>query len=102
MIDRISHYIEHHLNEVLSLVRLAEMYYFNPSYLSHLFKQEKGINLSEFIDQARTKRAKKLLLDPDLKIREISEQLNYHSAHSFTRFIKKMTGLTPKEYRDSL
>jgi len=102
VIDRISHYIEHHLHEDLSLVRLAEMYYFNPSYLSHLFKQEKGINLSEFIDQARTKRAKKLLLDPDLKIREISEQLNYHSAHSFTRFFKKMTGLTPKEYRDSL
>ncbi|GAA4062586.1 response regulator transcription factor [Amphibacillus indicireducens] len=102
VIDRVSHYIEHHLHEDLSLVRLAEIHYFNPSYLSHLFKQEKGINLSEYIDRYRIRQAKKYLKDPDLKIREVSEMVGYHSAHSFTRFFKKMTGQTPKEYRESL
>lgn len=102
VIDRVSHYIEHHLHEDLSLVRLAEIHYFNPSYLSHLFKQEKGINLSEYIDRYRLRQAKKYLKDPDLKVRDVSERVGYHSAHSFTRFFKKMTGSTPKEYRESL
>ena len=102
VIDRMSHYIEHHLHEDLSLVRLSEIYYFNPSYLSHLFKQEQGVNLSEFIDQARINRAKKLLRETELKVRDVSEQIGYNSAHSFSRFFKKMTGMTPKEYRDTL
>ncbi|NMB18938.1 MAG: response regulator [Erysipelothrix sp.] len=102
VIDRVCHYIQNHLHEDLSLVRLAEIHYFNPSYLSHLFKQEKGINLSEYIDRYRIRQAKKYLKDPSLKIRDVSERVGYHSAHSFTRFFKKMTGNTPKEYRESL
>ncbi|TSB47857.1 response regulator transcription factor [Alkalicoccobacillus porphyridii] len=102
VIDRISNYIEEHLSEDLSLVRLAEIHFFNPSYLSHLFKQERGINLSEHIDKCRVRRAKELLQDGNLKIREVSKLVGYHTAHSFTRFFKKTTGMTPKEYREVL
>lgn len=102
VIDRICQYIEDHLSEDLSLVRLAEINYFNPSYLSRLFKQEKGINLSEYIDTCRARKAKELLRDGDLKVREVAVSVGYESAHSFTRFFKKVTGMTPQEYRDSL
>ena len=102
VIERICHYIENNLEEDLSLVRLAEIHYFNPSYLSHFFKQEQGINLSEYIDRCRIRKARELLNNSDLKVREVSEKVGYHTAHSFTRFFKKMTGMTPKEYRDSL
>ncbi|GIQ64506.1 hypothetical protein PACILC2_30740 [Paenibacillus cisolokensis] len=102
VIDRISQYIEDHIHEDLSLVRLAEIHYFNPSYLSRLFKQERGINLSEYIDHCRIVKAKALLRNGDLKIRDVSEAVGYEAAHSFTRFFKKMTGMTPQEYRDGL
>ena len=102
VIERICHYIENHLDEDLSLVRLAEIHYFNPSYLSHFFKQEQGMNLSEYIDRCRIRKARELLRNSDLKVREVSERVGYHTAHSFTRFFKKMTGMTPKEYRESL
>ncbi|WP_017473004.1 response regulator transcription factor [Amphibacillus jilinensis] len=102
VIDRICQYIENHLEEDLSLVRLAEIHYFNPSYLSYFFKQEQGINLSEYIDRCRIRKAKELLQNGDLKVREVSEHVGYNAAHSFTRFFKKMTGLTPKEYRENL
>lgn len=101
-IDRICQFIEDHLHEDLSLVRLAEAHYFNPSYLSRLFKQERGINLSEYIDQCRMRRAKELLKDGDLKVRDVAVMVGYEAAHSFTRFFKKVTGMTPQEYRDSL
>ncbi len=102
VIDRLCQYIEDHIGEDVSLVHLAEVHYFNPSYLSRLFKQERGINLSEYIDKCRIRRSKKLLKDADLKIREVAFLVGYDAAHSFTRFFKKATGLTPQEYRDSL
>ncbi|MFD2657955.1 response regulator transcription factor [Gracilibacillus thailandensis] len=102
VIEGICQYIENHLDEDLSLVRLAEIHYFNPSYLSYFFKQEQGINLSEYIDRCRIRKARELLSHSDLKVREVSEKVGYHTAHSFTRFFKKMTGMTPKEYRGSL
>ncbi|MFB9327727.1 helix-turn-helix domain-containing protein [Paenibacillus aurantiacus] len=101
VIDRICQYIEAHLSEDLSLVRLAEINYFNPSYLSRFFKQEKGVNLSEYIDQCRLRKAKELLTASELKVREVSAFVGYEAAHSFTRFFKKTTGMTPQEYRDS-
>ncbi|MBW5445228.1 helix-turn-helix domain-containing protein [Cohnella sp. CFH 77786] len=102
VIDRICQYIDHHLHDDLSLVRLAEVHNFNPSYLSRFFKQERGINLSEYIDQCRARKAKELLRDSDLKVREVALMVGYDSAHSFTRFFKKTAGLTPQDYRDSI
>ncbi|QOS79026.1 response regulator [Paenibacillus sp. JNUCC31] len=95
-------YITEHLEEDLSLVRLAELYHFNPSYLSRFFKQEMGINLSEFIDELRIRKAKDLLRNADFMVREVALQVGYEAAHSFTRFFKKVTGMTPQEFRESL
>lgn len=100
--DRICQYIEDNLSEDLSLVRLAEIHYFNPSYLSRFFKQESGINLSDFIDRCRVKKAKELLRDGNMKVRDVAVEVGYEAAHSFTRFFKKVTGMTPQEYRDTL
>jgi len=102
IIDRICEYIVDHLGEDLSLVRLAELHYFNPSYLSRLFKQERGVNLSEYIEHCRIRKAKELLEDRELKVREVAASVGYEAAHSFTRFFKKATGVTPQEYRDQL
>lgn len=102
VIDRICQFIDEHLNEDLSLVRLAEIHYFNPSYLSRFFKQEFGMNVSEYIDKCRLRKAKELLRNQELKVRDVASAVGYEAAHSFTRFFKKMTGQTPQEYRDGL
>lgn len=98
-VEFIRNHIEEHLNEDLSLVRLAELIYFNPSYLSRLFKQECGVNLSEYIEERRVKKAKELLKTHELKIADVGARVGYDAPHSFTRFFKKITGLTPQEYR---
>ncbi|PWU67254.1 response regulator transcription factor [Gracilibacillus dipsosauri] len=102
IIENICKYIEDHLNEDLSLVKLAEIHFFNPSYLSYFFKQEYGMNLSEYIEKCRILKAKELLENRKLKIRDVGVAVGYASAHSFTRFFKKVTGMTPKEYRGNL
>ncbi|MDI4646985.1 helix-turn-helix domain-containing protein [Cohnella hashimotonis] len=94
-------YIEEHLDEDLSLVRLAGYIHFNPSYLSRLFKQSCGMNLSEYIEAARVERAKALLKNDDLKVLEVGVRVGYEASQSFTRFFKKATGVTPQEYREA-
>lgn len=90
-----------HIQDEVSLVRLAEIVYFNPSYLSRLFKQVTGSNLSDYISECRIRKAKKLLENHDYKIHEISEAVGYLSATNFARFFKKVTSMTPQEFRDS-
>ena len=99
-VANVRNFIDQHLHEDLSLVRLAELIYFNPSYLSRMFKQECGYNLSEYIEERRIKKAKELLRTQEYKIAEVGAKVGYDAPHSFTRFFKKMTGLTPQEFRD--
>lgn len=94
-------YIDEHLAEDLSLVTLANRFHFNPSYLSRLFKQDSGLNLSEYIEETRIRQAKALLATEEWKIQEVGIRVGYESPQSFTRFFKKMTGMTPQEYRES-
>jgi len=100
-VQEIGSYIEEHLDEDLSLVRLSKRFHFNPSYLSRVFKQESGMNLSDFIEKARLRKAKELLAGESLRIHEIGAKVGYESPHSFTRFFKKATGTTPQEYREA-
>jgi two-component system response regulator YesN len=100
-VDYIQKYAGDHLGEDLSLVRLAEQVYLNPSYLSRLFKQVKGMNLSDFIDGMRIKAAMGMLEKDAVKIHEVAKMTGYDSAASFTRFFRKMAGCSPLEYHES-
>ena len=101
-IVRVQQYILEHLSEDISLVKLGELAYFNPSYLSRLFKRVSGTNLSDFIHNARINKAKELLTRNDMKIQEIVAAVGYESHAYFTKFFKKTTNMTPQEYRDSI
>ncbi|UZQ86103.1 response regulator [Thermoclostridium stercorarium] len=89
-----------HIQDELTLIRLADLVHFNPSYLSRLFKQVTGMNISDYISDIRVKKAKLMLGNPDVKINTVAEALGYGTAANFTRFFKKMTNMTPQEYRD--
>ncbi len=102
IIAQIKEYINNHLQEDLSLVRLSDLVYFNPNYLSHLFKQQAGINLSEYIQETRIRKAKFLLEKPEIKVNDIASAVGYGSATNFIRFFKKITGITPQKYRESI
>lgn len=100
-ISKITQYVNAHLNEDLSLVKLADLVFFNPSYLSRLFKHATGSNLMDFIYKMKADKAKQLLANSNLKIHEVASKVGYDSSTSFARFFKKMTGINPQEYRDS-
>jgi two-component system, response regulator YesN len=99
-ISVIRKYIDEHLNEELSLARLSDMLYFNPSYFSRIFKQSAGKNLTEYIQDARVLKAKKLLEETDMKIQDIAAAVGAESSTYFGYYFKKATEMSPNEYRD--
>jgi len=100
-ITNIQAYIEEHIGEDLSLVKLAEMVHINPSYLSRLFKKVTGKNLLYYINDKRIDQAKTWLEEDQYKIYEIAEKLGFATAPYFTRFFKKKMKVSPQDYRES-
>ena len=99
VIDRVQNYVLQHLEDDLSLSKLAESVYLNPSYLSRLFRQNTGIKLSEYIENIRIARAKALLETGNIKVYDVARAVGYDAAGSFIRFFRKSTGYSPQEYR---
>lgn len=102
VVQIIHDHIATHLHDDLSLNRLAGLVYLTPFYVSRLYKQITQQSISDYIAEQRIERAKKLLSETPLKVHEIGIQIGYDSPAYFTRFFKKMTNLTPQEFRDSL
>jgi len=100
VIDRIKAYIADNLAGDVSLTRLADIVYFNPAYLSRLFKKTTGMTIVDYVHERRMKEAVSLLESSDMKIQDISEAVGFTTATNFARFFRKYAGSTPYEYRD--
>jgi len=101
VIETVKGYIQKNYLKELELQRLADIVYLTPSYLSKLFKTTTGETITDYIISVRIERAKELLLKaPSLKTYEVGEQVGYPDPAYFNKVFKKVTGLTPKEYRE--
>lgn len=99
LIFRIQNYLENHLTEDLSLDAVSARFYVDKFHLSHQFTRFTGYSFKQYISSARLSKAKDLLLHSDAEIREIAEQVGYHSATHFIRVFKEAEGLSPLQYR---
>lgn len=99
LISLIVKHIENNLDIDLFAEKLAEQFYISPSQIRKIFKDEMGITIKEFIDNARMNRAKELLQNTDIRIADIATKVGYVSIHTFARAFKTALGKTPGQYR---
>ena len=92
-------YVELHLEEPITLKEIAGSLGYTEYYLSKKFKAEAGVFLKDFIREKRIERAKFLLENSSLTIQEISVRLQFSSQSYFTEIFRKVTNMTPTEYR---
>ena len=90
----------HYLESNFSLKMMAMDLGTSQSNLSHLFKKDTNLTLSEYIDLLKMDCAKKMLAQPDMSVNVISQRLGYANASTFIRKFKKLEGITPGEYRE--
>ncbi len=92
-------YIYNHLQEPITLEKLAHREKLNPSYLSKLFSKETGVPLRNYIQNVKIETAKNMLEETTFSISDIALSLGYSSQSSFTYSFRMHTGTTPSKYR---
>lgn len=94
-----SYVSQNYCNSGLSLKQISFELGFNEHYVSDLFKNAYGENLSVYLERLRIEKACEMMSDDNVKIREVSRKVGYTSNSSFRRAFKKVTGILPSEYK---
>ena len=83
----------------ITLDDIADTLHVNRSYLSRYYKNKTGVNLFDEILMKRVEKAKEYLQNTEMKTYEISEAVGVEDAGYFSKMFKKITGVSPKEFR---
>lgn len=97
--SEIEKFIKQHLDHDLSLQMVAERFFYNPSYLSRLFKTTLNKNYMTYVTELRIGYAKECLKDPSLLISDVSLMCGYKSYKHFVKTFRSITHMTPTHYR---
>ena len=99
-IDQVVRYMQEHFSDPeISMTAIADSFELSTTRFSLSFKEKKGMPPLEYLTLLRVERAKELLSQTDLTIRDISAQVGYYDSGSFIRRFKQVTGVTPLQYR---
>ncbi len=99
LVEKIKRYLEANYSRSITLKTLEETFFFNASYISRIFKQQVGVNYSDYLLNIRIGRAKELLRTTNRSIDYISETVGFGNSKYFSRIFKEMTGIQPIQYR---
>ena len=94
-------YVDQHYSEDISRNTLTDIFYLDPDYASKLFKKEAGLSFKNYIINKRIEVAKNLLSTTNLPINTVADNVGYGNYSYFTRLFKKVTDMTPAEYRNT-
>ncbi|MBB6735004.1 helix-turn-helix domain-containing protein [Cohnella sp. CBP 2801] len=101
-VEQIKQFVqERYSDSELTLYRIAEQVDRPEKYISQLFKEVTGTNLSDHLEKVRMDRAVALLRNHDHTVDEIASKVGYNSSHSFRRAFKRVTGVSPSSFRQS-
>lgn len=92
-------YIEEHYSESIRIDGLINIAYMSRTKLQLLFKEKTGMTITDYIQQQRTRAAKKLLVTTDAPLSHIAEHVGYSCHSSFTEVFKAREGMTPSQFR---
>jgi two-component system, response regulator YesN len=99
MLYKAKEYIESHFAETLTLEQVAEYVELSPFYFSKLFKDRFGMNFIDYLTDIRISKAKEEMSNQGKSLKEICYSIGYKDPNYFSRVFKKITGLSPTEYR---
>jgi two-component system, response regulator YesN len=98
-IEKMKLYIEKNYDRIFNLNDISEVIFLSPKYLSKIFREQTGICFNEYKLNIKMKHAKEMLENTGYNIDQIAYNLGYKKPESFIKIFKKITGLTPTEFR---
>lgn len=91
--------VEQHFKTKHSVTEYAELLNRSPKTISNLFSRLNRKSPLQYIQDRKMLEAQRLLSHSDRSIKQISDEIGFEDAQSFSRFFKKQAGLSPTEYR---
>lgn len=90
---------ENYSNPNLDATTICEIFHIHNTHLSRLFTENFNIGMHQYLTQLRVEKAKNMLTSSTEKIETIAEEVGYNNIYSFSRAFKRITGISPRQYR---
>ncbi|WNS45567.1 AraC family transcriptional regulator [Paenibacillus sp. MMS20-IR301] len=99
--SQIIRYMQEHYAEPVTREALAGIFHYSVPYLSKHFRRETGKSIIDYLISIRMDNAGRLLQQSDLTLQEIAVSVGYADVSYFIRMFKKVTGVTPKQFKEA-
>lgn len=87
-------------NGLPSVAYFADKACLSPGYFGDLIKKETGLSAQQFIQQKIISLSKAMIMDDEYALNQIASHLGFQYPQHFSRFFKRIVGVSPKEYRE--
>ena len=98
-INKVIRFIHNHYDRQITLAAMSDYVNMASSYLSDLFKKKTGMTLIRYLHGVRVDQAKVMLRATQMTIGEIADRVGFENVNYFIKIFKRLTRLTPSEYR---
>lgn len=102
LVSQVNALLEKHLYGKITVAEICETLNYSRTYLSRIFKSATGQTIASCYGQMKINRAKELIREKNQNFTEISELLAFDNALYFSRVFKRITGMSPREYANSV
>ena len=102
LVVAIKEYVEEHLEEEIRVSDLCYHLGYSKTYLSRLFHEMSGDTIASYVVLRKVHRAKAMIRGRRMNFSEISERLSFSNPQYFSRVFKRVTGMTPSEFKQTL
>ncbi|WP_342564858.1 helix-turn-helix domain-containing protein [Paenibacillus sp. FSL R7-0345] len=97
--ERVIQYLQDHYKEEIVLKDMSTEFGISYSYMRKIVYELTGKSMIDYLNQLRIDKAKELLLDTDLTIKQVAAEVGYYNVQSFNRFFRKYEGMPPSSYK---
>ena len=102
LVNDMIHYLQEHIYQELSVSDLCRRFCYSKTQLSKVFKEATGSTIMDYYTRLKIKEAKYMIREGDLNFSQIAVQLSFDNPQYFSRTFKRIAGMTPKEYKNSV
>lgn len=96
----LKNYMDNNLEKDMTVESIACVAGLSRGYASSIFKKQYGISINQYLLNARMTKAKELLAQPLLKIRDIAAMVGFYNNAHFSAVFKREVGIPPRDYRE--
>ena len=99
LFDSICMFLRANLGRSVTLGEVALEFHMGKSSLTALFREKCGEGMISYFNRIKIEEAQRMMLEGRMNVTEISDSLGFASIHYFSRLFKRISGLSPTEYR---